>query len=348
MKRCSFPRRQASVATPADRSYFKTTNRLGLTLVLFWLLFSYVGVLLLPVEGLAELYLTEDGAAAVCDVCDSISYLLSFMLPAVLFHLITPKAERIPMMLSPRMPKGTLWLVLIGIMITSGAAILNSAMVSWLGYGSGYTDVFGSPSTMKDYEGVLLFIGTAIVPAFSEEFLFRGVVCNNLRPYGKTVAVIGSAVLFGLMHQNIGQLFYTTVAGVVLAVIYLETHSIWPSVLLHLFNNLTSVAYDIVDDRLDAISGNRVLAIMDGITLILGLVALLAMIVHAECSSGKEKSGLALLQGGRWDEEAAVEKTVSPAYRLRYFLSPGMLAFCALTITDTVLLLLIVLSYSQR
>ncbi len=346
MKTVSFLQHRAPLATEADRAYRKTTNRLGVTLVLFLLLFSYLGIVFVPIEAMAAIHLRPDAAAAVSDVCDSLSYLLSFMLPAILFHLITPKQERIPMMLSPRMPRGTVWLVLIGMLITTCAAIINSAAVSWFGYGSSYSDVIGAPSIIKDYQGVLLFIGTAIVPAFSEEFLFRGVVCNNLRPYGKTVAVIGSAVLFGLMHHNVGQLFYTTIAGVVLAVVYLETRSIWPSVLIHLFNNLSSVVYDIVGDRLEIVSGNRVLALMDATTMALGLVALLVMVVLAE-RFGHGKASMALLRG-RWDEEISTAGAVTPARRVRDFLSPGMLAFCIWSIVETLMLLVIVLAYSYR
>jgi hypothetical protein len=79
----------------------------------------------------------------------------------------------------------------------------------------------------------------ALVPAFCEEFLFRGLICRRLMPYGKPLAVLGSAILFGLMHGNLGQLFYTTMAGVMLGWCFVETGSIWPGVIAHMLNNLT-------------------------------------------------------------------------------------------------------------
>ncbi|WP_295250255.1 CPBP family intramembrane glutamic endopeptidase, partial [Ruminococcus sp.] len=38
---------------------------------------------------------------------------------------------------------------------------------------------------------VLNIISTAIVPAFAEEFAFRGIVMGSLRKFGDTVAIIG-------------------------------------------------------------------------------------------------------------------------------------------------------------
>ena len=60
-------------------------------------------------------------------------------------------------------------------------------------------------------------------------------------PYGKKTAVFGSAVMFAIMHQNFGQLIYTFGLGIVLAVIVIETKSIWGAIILHFLNNLYSV-----------------------------------------------------------------------------------------------------------
>ncbi|MBQ7338107.1 MAG: CPBP family intramembrane metalloprotease [Clostridia bacterium] len=337
-------RRGRPQPTPADLAYRRTTNRLGATLVLFLILFDVLGQLFDPVVQLAEYYLDENAAYAVEDLCNSLDYLLSFMLPGILFYLITPRRERVPMMLSPTFPKGSAALILIGMMVISSSAIINSWMVSIVGYGSFSSEVLWENSTLQDYEGVLLFISTAIVPAFCEEFLFRGIICNNLRPYGKTVAVLGSALLFGLMHQNIGQLFYTTMAGIVLALIYLETKSIWTSVLLHLFNNLTSVVYDIVIDRLDLTSSNRIMALMDAVIFGVGLIALLWLVIKGERARARGEKGVGVLSGV-WNEDTVERQMPSAAYRVRYFLSPLMLTFVICVIGQMLWLLTFAIRY---
>lgn len=63
---------------------------------------------------------------------------------------------------------------------------------------------------------VLNIISTAIVPAFAEEFAFRGIVMGSLRKFSDTTAVIGSAILFGAMHQNISQIPFAFILGLIL------------------------------------------------------------------------------------------------------------------------------------
>ena len=331
--------------TSVDIAYRKTTNCIGIALVLFLLLFDYLGILFEPLMAWAEATLPEDAAYAVIDVCGSIEYLLAFILPGVFLCLIMPRKQRVPMMLTPTLPRGSAWLILIGMMIISTTAIVNSWMVSIFEYDDFSGEILWGTSTMQDYEGVLLFISTAIVPAFCEEFLFRGVICNQLRPYGKTIAVLGSAILFGLMHQNVGQLFYTTVAGVVLAVLYLETKSIWAPILLHLFNNLSSVVYNIISDRLDLTSANRLWAVLEALTVGLGLVAILALIIKGERARARGEERVALL-GGRWSEEVAVQEMPSPYYRVRNFFSPLMMLFWVIAIWQMVRLLMWGLKYA--
>ena len=86
-------------------------------------------------------------------------------------------------------------------------------------------------------ELILALFVVAIVPAICEELVFRGIVLNGLRSRGKWVAVLLSALLFGLMHNNIEQLPYTFALGVVLGTLAYETGSILPGILTHAMNN---------------------------------------------------------------------------------------------------------------
>ena len=144
--------------TPTDLAYRRVTNCIGVALVLFLLLFDYLGLLFEPLIAWAEIALSEDAAYAVADVCDSIDYLLSFILPGILLYLIIPRRQRVPMMLQPRLPRGSGWLILIGMMIISTASIVNSWMVSVFEYDAFSDEILWGTSTMQDYEGVLLFI----------------------------------------------------------------------------------------------------------------------------------------------------------------------------------------------
>ncbi len=95
---------------------------------------------------------------------------------------------------------------------------------------------------------VLNIVSTAIVPAFAEEFAFRGIVMGSLRKYGDTVAIIGSSVLFGAMHQNISQIPFAFILGLIFAYIDCKFNSIFPSIAIHFLNNLYAVTMSILRD----------------------------------------------------------------------------------------------------
>ena len=90
-------------------------------------------------------------------------------------------------------------------------------------------------------EFVLSIISTAIVPAFAEEFVFRGIVLNYLRKHGDAFAIFTSALLFGAMHGNTTQIVFAFLLGLIFAFADVKTNSIIPSVIIHFVNNFYAV-----------------------------------------------------------------------------------------------------------
>ena len=84
--------------------------------------------------------------------------------------------------------------------------------------------------------------------SFAEEFAFRGIVMGSLRKFGDTTAVIGSAILFGAMHQNISQIPFAFILGLIFAYIDCKFNSILPSIAIHFLNNLYAVSMSILRD----------------------------------------------------------------------------------------------------
>ena len=93
---------------------------------------------------------------------------------------------------------------------------------------------------------------TGILAPIYEEILFRGVILALLvSAIGTTKGIMFSALLFGLWHfKNIiyfgpslelwWQVLYTFVLGLLLAWLTIKTQSIWLSVVLHYFNNISA------------------------------------------------------------------------------------------------------------
>lgn len=103
---------------------------------------------------------------------------------------------------------------------------------------------FSSVTTEKWIRGIVFLILVAI----AEEIFSRGVVFGVLLRLGLTVAVIGSSLMFGLMHINsyIGNfqawpaywhVMSAASFGVFACAVMVLTRSIWMPIVLHAFSN---------------------------------------------------------------------------------------------------------------
>ena len=82
----------------------------------------------------------------------------------------------------------------------------------------------------------LIFAG--ILSPIIEEVLFRGVMLNKLRTYGDKIAIITTALLFGLFHENFSQFFYAVGLGMIFAYVTLKTGTIKYSIGIHIMINM--------------------------------------------------------------------------------------------------------------
>lgn len=91
--------------------------------------------------------------------------------------------------------------------------------------------------------GMLSFFSIALVPAFCEEFMFRGCIYHGVlqtEPGAKKKAVLVSAITFALLHMNFNQMVYAFAAGLLMALILTARDNIVFTMLIHfLFNSMT-------------------------------------------------------------------------------------------------------------
>ncbi|SHJ36609.1 hypothetical protein SAMN05421803_105255 [Nocardiopsis flavescens] len=87
----------------------------------------------------------------------------------------------------------------------------------------------------------LTMLTLAVLTPLGEEFLFRGVVATVLLRYGALVGVVGSAVVFALMHGINEVLPAALIVGLIGAELYRRSGSIWPGVLMHAVYNAISL-----------------------------------------------------------------------------------------------------------
>ncbi|MBQ9640086.1 MAG: CPBP family intramembrane metalloprotease [Bacteroidaceae bacterium] len=86
--------------------------------------------------------------------------------------------------------------------------------------------------------------GIAIISPIVEEIVFREAVLGHLLRQGvrPLVAILSSALAFGLIHGNPVQIPFATIVGILFAIIYYKTGSILLTSLLHIINNSIAVA----------------------------------------------------------------------------------------------------------
>ncbi len=88
--------------------------------------------------------------------------------------------------------------------------------------------------------GVILII--AIIPAVSEELLFRGFLMGGLSSSArKWTAIIASAAIFGVFHFLLFKFIVTATLGILLGYLCWQSRSIWPAIIAHALHNSVAV-----------------------------------------------------------------------------------------------------------
>ena len=132
--------------------------------------------------------------------------------------------------------------IIIGVLAFFLNLVVSTVFNGLLGF-FGYNPSGGSGSTYNTFlqflKGILL---VAVLPGIFEEFLHRGVL---LKGYSKEVgfrrAIVYSSILFGLMHLNVGQVFYAIIIGGLIAITAIVSNSIYPAMIVHFMNNAINV-----------------------------------------------------------------------------------------------------------
>lgn len=158
---------------------------------------------------------------------------------------------------------------------------------------------------------------TVIAAPIYEEVIFRKLICGRLLKYGQGIAIVISALIFGLFHGNLNQFFYAFLMGLFFAYVYAKTGSIRNTIILHMMvNALGSVISVALVQHMDVETtagqiGVGIYSICVYVIAIAGIIMLIR----------KRKTLLSLEDG-----EIAIEKK----QRVRLiFGNAGMILYCA-------------------
>jgi membrane protease YdiL (CAAX protease family) len=247
---------------------------IGMLFLSFFSRFLFTGVVLLlifsgvPLDGSDDMGL---GNTAYL-VLYMIAYTLMMGLPMVLSTIFTGNYKR-PFAAHRRVPLGTaVCLVLIGL---GGCVLANLASSTWFLL----LERFGlspleSAATMEatPLSFLLNLIMSAVLPALLEEVAFRGFVLQSVRKLGDPAAIVISALLFGAMHENIWQIPFATMVGLILGWIVVKTENIWIAVIIHFLNNTVATVTEYIDLQSPAAS-QQAIVLMFSVLLMLAIGA---------------------------------------------------------------------------
>lgn len=177
---------------------------------------------------------------------------------------------------------------------TVGLAVimLGFGAIAAAQYGSGtvnyiFSLIFGEPvnNPASDFgtgpwSMLISLICVAVIPAFMEEFAFRGVLLGTARRYvSDGCAIMLNALLFSLLHGNLYQIPFAFALGLYLAYATVWTGSIWPAIIIHGVNNTLSV---LITYAQSAASSDLVIGVITGlyylVMLLVGLCGLILFI----------------------------------------------------------------------
>jgi membrane protease YdiL (CAAX protease family) len=139
---------------------------------------------------------------------------------------------------------GHLLLLISGLIsLTTGSVLIDFWLTGGETLSASY-DLWGVFISKNDGSAgnvLYLILAYAALPAFCEEFVFRGLLISEYEKRSTTSAVVLSSLFFALLHFDIERFPVYFFAGLILAVILYATRSLLAVMLIHFCNNMIGI-----------------------------------------------------------------------------------------------------------
>lgn len=148
-----------------------------------------------------------------------------------------------------------------------------------------------NPEDFTFWNFLLDLLLVAVIPAFAEEFLHRGIVLQGIKHMGFKKAIVISSLLFALLHLNVQQVGYAFVIGLILGFVAVVSKNIYPAIIIHFVNNALSTYIDyaqindwFLGDMLSwiqniLITSNPLLIFICSCMILIGVIGLLCLLI---------------------------------------------------------------------
>ena len=126
--------------------------------------------------------------------------------------------------------------------MTVGSAIGNYLNLL-IGAFIGKTPSNSTSDLILSSEMWIVILVAVIIGPIVEEFMFRKLLMDKLGMYGDRLAIIVSAISFGIFHGNFYQFFHAAMIGFILAYLYSKTANIWYPIGIHILLNFVGSVF---------------------------------------------------------------------------------------------------------
>ena len=128
---------------------------------------------------------------------------------------------------------------------------------------------------IPNWDHILEFIGVAFLVPLAEELTFRGVILGALlKKFRPSIAVLLSAVIFGILHGLSIHIGYALLCGIIIGWVYFYTESIKATFMLHaLFNLMGSALVTFLDSGMFGDLGDAV-SLVSGSTFLIEIICI--------------------------------------------------------------------------
>ncbi len=182
---------------------------------------------------------TDAMSPAIVLLLTAIAYLIANPVSYLIGNAMTKKHYRAKAFGGIKLPAPDCLLAILAVLGFQGVSLLIQYGLSMLTGINGMDESTAAMLSFSDnkLQNIVLVIYTVVIAAVTEELLCRGLVLKLLSPVSKTFAVIGSAIIFGLMHGNPAQMFNGFLLGLILGYAAVKSKSVWLPILCHMAAN---------------------------------------------------------------------------------------------------------------
>lgn len=171
-----------------------------------------------------------------------------FIIPGILYCRLKGKDFTAKLRFNPFNPN-KLWLSVSSFFVLAfGSALVKLGLYA-IGYYSQQYTLYENylPNDASSLANLLyILIAIAIIPAITEEFVFRGIILGEYSAMGTKplTAVMLSAAMFAMLHFNLYQFPVYFFGGIVLGYVAVITNSVLCAMIVHLLNNVFSLLFE--------------------------------------------------------------------------------------------------------